>query len=66
MTNQKFITEFVEILGGDNFFLCDLIDQDDLFAMQDGIALLIANSANKGVPIAKTMVSLLPNSFQTS
>jgi|TARA_B110000285_G_scaffold228098_1_gene290507 hypothetical protein len=66
MTNQKFITEFVEILGGDNFFLCDLIDQDDLFAMQDGIALLIANYANKGVPIAKTMVSLLPNSFQTS
>ena len=66
MTNKMFITELLEILGGDNFFLRDLIDQEELFTMQDSIALLIANSANKGVPIAKNMVDLLPNSFQTS
>ena len=66
MTNKLFITEFLEILGGDNFLLCDLIDQDELFAMQDGIAELIVKSANDGLPLATQMVALLPNSFQTS
>ena len=40
--NVLFIEEFIEILGGDNFFLCDLIDQDDLFTMQDELGKLIA------------------------
>jgi hypothetical protein len=40
--NVLFIEEFIEILGGDNFFLCDLIDQEELFTMQD--ELLRANS----------------------
>jgi|TARA_R110000764_G_scaffold33547_1_gene75201 hypothetical protein len=66
MTNKLFITKLTEALGGDNFFLCDLIDQDDLFEMQDKIATLIANGANAGISSAKTMVALLPNSFQTS
>ena len=66
MTNKLFITKLTEYLGGDKFFLCDLIDQDDLFEMQDKIATLIATAANAGIPSAKTMVALLPNSFQTS
>jgi hypothetical protein len=66
MTNKKFITELVEALGGDHFLLCDLIDQDTLFEMQDKIAQLIVVSANEGLALAKQMVVLLPNSFQTS
>jgi hypothetical protein len=66
MTNKLFITKLTEALGGDNFFLCDLIDQDDLFEMQDKLANLIVTAANAGIPSAKIMVELLPNSFQTS
>ncbi len=65
MTNTKFITEFTELLGADDFFLCDRIDQDQLFAMQDGIANLIANASNDGNIMATKMVKLLPNVFKT-
>jgi len=65
MTNTKFITEFTELLGADDFFLCDRIDQDQLFAMQDGIANLIANASNDGNIMATKMVQLLPNVFKT-
>ena len=61
--NVEFIEEFIEILGGDNFFLCDLIDQDDLFTMQDKLAQLIANHANNGTSVARHLVPLLPNTF---
>jgi hypothetical protein len=63
--NVEFITRFVEILGGDNFLLCDRIDQDDLFEMQDGIANLIADNANEGLGLAKHIVSLCPTTFKT-
>ena len=65
MNNTKFITEFTELLGGDNFFLCDRIDQDQLFTMQDGIANLIANASNEGNVVATKMVKLLPHVFKT-
>ena len=65
MNNTKFITEFTELLGADDFFLCDRIDQDQLFAMQDGIANLIANASNDGNIMATKMVKLLPNVFKT-
>jgi len=65
MTNTKFITEFTELLGADDFFLCDLIDQDQLFTMQDGLANLIANASNEGNVVATKMVKLLPNVFKT-
>jgi hypothetical protein len=65
MNNTKFITEFTELLGADDFFLCDRIDQDQLFAMQDGIANLIANASNDGNIMATKMVQLLPNVFKT-
>ena len=36
--NVEFIEEFIEILGGDNFFLCDMIDQDrTIWTMQDRV-----------------------------
>ena len=65
MNNTKFITEFTELLGADDFFLCDRIDQDQLFAMQDGLANLIANASNEGNVVATKMVKLLPNVFKT-
>ena len=46
--NVEFIEEFIEILGGDNFFLCDLIDKEELFTMQGELAQLICDNANNG------------------
>ena len=62
--NVEFIEEFIEILGGDNFFLCDLIDQDELFTMQDRLAKLICDYANDGTGVARYLVLLLPNTFK--
>ena len=62
--NKEFITNFTEILGGDNFFLSDLIDQEDLFSMQDQLAKLIADYANNGSSTANQMAKLLPNTFE--
>ena len=62
--NVEFIEEFIEILGGDNFFLCDLIDQDELFTMQDRLAKLICDHANDGTGVARHLVLLLPNTFK--
>ena len=64
--NVEFITRFVEILGGDNFLLCDQIGQDELFEMQDAIAHLIADNANEGLGLARHIASLCPTTFQTS
>ena len=63
--NVEFITRFVEILGGDDFLLCDMIGQDELFEMQDGIANLIADNANEGLGLAKHIASLCPTTFIT-
>ena len=62
--NVLFIEEFIEILGGDNFFLCDLIDQEQLFTMQDQLGQLIANHANDGTSVARHLVPLLPRTFK--
>jgi len=61
--NVLFIEEFIEILGGDNFFLCDRIDQEQLFTMQDKLGQLIADHANDGTSVARHLVPLLPNTF---
>jgi len=63
-SNVKFITELTELLGGDNFFLCDRINQEELFAMQDSIAKLVATAANEDNEIAVKMVELLPMVFK--
>ena len=62
--NVEFIEEFIEILGGDNFFLCDLIDQEELFTMQDQLGQLIVNHANNGTSVARHLVPLLPRTFK--
>jgi len=62
--NVEFIEEFIKILGGDNFFLCDLIDQDQLFTMQGELAQLICDHANNGTSVARHLVPLLPNTFK--
>ena len=62
--NVQFIDDLCELMG-DNFFLCDQYDQDDLFEMQDSIAKLIANNANAGLGLAKYMVNKFPSTFKT-
>jgi len=63
--NVEFIDQLCELMGGDNFFLCDQYDQDDLFEMQDSIARHIANNANEGLGLAKYMVDKFPSTFKT-
>ena len=62
--NVLFIDELCELMG-DNFFLCDQYNQDDLFEMQDKIANLIASNANDGLGLAKYMVGKFPSTFKT-
>ena len=62
--NVEFIEEFIKILGGDNFFLCDMIDQEELFTMQDQLGQLIVNHANNGTSVARHLVPLLPRTFK--
>jgi len=63
--NKTFITKMAKILG-DNFFLCDMIHQDELFEMQDKLAKLICEYANKDLPNAKYFVKECPQTFKVS
>lgn len=65
MTNAQFIAELCKILGNDNFFLSDMIWQEELFEMQDSLAKLIAEQANAGLGLASYMVAQFPNVFET-
>tara|TARA_B110000483_G_scaffold216828_1_gene268724 strand:+ start:1784 stop:1990 length:207 start_codon:yes stop_codon:yes gene_type:complete len=62
-TNIEFITKFTEILG-DDFFLSDMIHQEELFEKQDALAKLLCDYANEGSSMANRMVNLLPNTFR--
>ena len=62
-TNIEFITKFTEILG-DDFFLSDMIHQEELFEKQDALAKLRCDYANEGSSMANRMVNLLPNTFR--
>lgn len=59
---KNFITEFTQILG-DNFFLSDMIWQEELFEKQEKLSQLIAEYANKGCQSAIVMVNNLPMTF---
>jgi hypothetical protein len=63
--NVEFIDKFIDILGGDNFLLCDMIDQEELVDIQDGLANLIAEYANEGLGLAKFIADKCPNCFKT-
>lgn len=60
--NVEFIDELCDVLG-DNFFLCDRIDQDELFEMQDKLANLIARGANLNLGLATYMAKKFPETF---
>jgi len=66
MTASEFNEKLVDILGGDNFFLTDRIDQEDLFRMQDDLANLIAeayNTSRTRIPLVLTFARKCPRSF---
>ncbi len=65
MTQTKFIEQLCEIIGED-FFLCDMIWQEELFEKQDKLAQLICKGANSNLAIAKKMVKKFPRVFQTN
>lgn len=60
--NVEFIDELCDILG-DNFFLCDTLDQDELFEMQDKLSNLIARGANLNLGLATYMAKKFPETF---
>jgi hypothetical protein len=62
-TNIEFITKFTELLG-DDFFLSDMIHQEELFEKQDAIAKLLCDYANDGSSLANRMVKCLPKTFR--
>lgn len=64
MTNTQFIDALCKILG-DDFFLADMIYQEELFEKQDALAKLICDGANSGLPLAKRMVKKFPLIFKT-
>ena len=66
MTASEFNEKLVDILGGDNFFLTDSIDQEDLFRMQDDLANLIAeayNTSRTRIPLVLTFARKCSRSF---
>ena len=64
MTTREFITKLSNTLG-DDFFLSDMIYQEELFEKQDKLSKLIVDGANSGLLIAKIMVKNLPKTFYT-
>jgi hypothetical protein len=65
MNQSEFITKFCEILG-DDFFLSDMIFQEELFEKQDALAQLICKAANENLLIAKQMTKGFSNTFKIS
>lgn len=60
--NVEFIDELCDILG-DNFFLCDRLDQDELFEMQNKLSNLITRGANLNLGLATYMAKKFPETF---
>lgn len=61
--NKQFITKLTKALG-DDFFLCDMIYQEELFVKQEEVASIIFEYANKGCTIALLMAENLPMTFE--
>lgn len=60
--NRQFIIKLAKALG-DDFFLSDMIYQDELFEKQEKVSNIIVEYANKGCTIALAMVDNLPMTF---
>lgn len=65
MTHTQFVSKFCEILGED-FFLSDMIFQEELFEKQDALCRLICEGANEDILIAKQMAKKFPQTFSIS
>ena len=67
MTQSEFNNRLVDILGGDKFFLCDGIWQEELFEIQDKLSALIVEAVNSrsNVPLAKVFVNKCKTAFYT-
>ena len=64
-SNDNFIKEVAEILG-DNFFLTDMIGQEELFQYQGQLSSVVCSYANNGNKLALAFTKMLPNTFYTS
>jgi len=62
MPETQFVQAIAKILG-DEFFLSDMIWQEELTVMQDDLATLIARQANAGNRLAMRMADCCPITF---
>ena len=63
MSETQFIQSVAKTLG-DEFFLSDMIYQEDLAVMQDNLARLIAQHANEGSRLAMRFADCCPLTFR--
>ena len=61
--NKEFVIKLAKAIG-DDFFLSDMIYQDELFVKQEAVASIIFEYANKGCTIALAMAENLPMTFE--
>lgn len=62
-------TQLIQTIGkilSDQFFLSDMIWQEDLFKMQDQLAELITSQANAGSRLAMRFADTCPKTFTTT
>ena len=62
ITTEQLLHRMGEILG-DDFFLSDMLDQDELFEMQEQLVELIADACNSGCRPARTFLKTCPKTF---
>lgn len=65
MNNAKLLHEIFNTLGNDKFLLCDRINQEDLFEIQDKLAQLIVKAANADNLTAVMLTKQMPASFNS-
>ena len=62
ITTEQLLHRMGEILG-DDFFQADMLDQDELFEMQEQLVDLIADACNSGCKPARTFLKTCPRTF---
>ena len=63
-TNHQFIQEVFDVLG-ENFFLSDMIWQEELFEKQEKLLKIICDYANNGLLSANRLAENMPKVFKT-
>jgi len=64
-TNTKLVKAIANTLG-DNFFLCDMIDQEELHNLQSKLSTIICEYSNNENSLALAITKQLPKTFYTS